>query len=1278
MVASRITKKLTRIAAYILGGIILLLVGFHFWFMHHAKDLIEDLVHDQSNGKLSLKIQKFKFNWFTRKMELQKAVFYSTDTATASTAYRFKIDRLKIQIKKILPVIMEKRFLIDSIHLVNPDISVTRLRSVRDTTATEDTSLSIPQEMGRIYHSIQDALAVLEVDRFQIDNGTFSLINKMDPDEKPIVISRLYFHLDNLHVADSTSTNSNKKILFSDNVALHTTNQNIVFPDGRHQLSFSNFRINIQNKLAEFDSCTIMASKGDSAKTSFRIFFDKLRMTNIDFDTLYHTEVIKADSVYCINPRFRLDVDLEKRTGPVKPPKLNELIQQLTGNLQLAFVVVQNASFDINTIREGRLSSFTSDHNNFELQGLRIQQNAPKPLTVERFAMAIRNYENFLRDSAYAIQFDSVHINNSRISLNNFSYEESRRKGVINKLIMPQFELQGLSWDELIFDQQLKAERVSLYRPVINYTVASNSNRTQNVFEILSGIGSIIQLNDLDITDGQLNLFFPNKTKLQLDGATMSLSARDLVESKRLSGIQRSIHELHFRKGHFISPGMEANLENVRFNTNMNGLKASTIQIKGEHDLLINGKDITIGSMLLDDQFQLTTVRGISWQQADVNLALLARKGQAAGGIRLQNIDGHNTRIVATQGSKRIEVLLNSLKAQEFIHTKTDPIRLTGLVATGNNLKIADSSMSLLVRSLTLADHHASTFSQLSYRNITDEDSVLIRVPSVSLVPDINAIINGKIIADNINISQPFVRLNLFRSSAPPAKKTAFQPVLLGSLLIQQPTIEFFSATEKGNSVLQWNGKGNNNSIAITNLKVNNDGGSKNVSADRVSFSMDHFLYTDAKGKTFDAKEGQLTGRIDQFALQKHEAENWDWQGIVSNLAAKSFVIDSIGKKGGVLRIESANLNDLSISSTLLLNMRDLVTQNERFSLKNVTGAYHNSDDQFNWYNAGYDKKTKSFSVDSFSYRPALEQNEFIKAQKYQSDYIRGGTGRIDIGPFDLLRFTRDTVLDLGVINLYNGYMTDFRDKRVPREPGSIRELPVNLLKEIPVKILVDTLNIRNAHIEYEELNEKTQAGGKVIVSRLNGTATRIRNFNFRGTDSLQVRASAYLQDTLLTKLVVKESYVDTLSGFLMTVRMGSADLTVFNPVLIPLASAQLKSGQLDSLNMRVVGREYIAFGEMQMYYHNLKVRIGRTKERRGFFAGLVTFLANTVIRNENKKRVGSVFFERLRDRSAINYLVKITLSGVTSSVGVKSNKKQIKKYSKEIKSRDLPPIEGF
>ena len=388
-----------KITAFILGGILVLMTAFHVWFINHAGQLLEDMVSKQSNGKLKLKIDRFKFDWFSYRMDLRKANFYSADTG-AATSYQFSVARIKVKVKEILPLVFEKRILIDSIQLINPDIVVTRLRSLKDSTDESDTSMSIPQEMGRIYNSIQDALRVLQVDRFQIDKGKFSLVNKIRPKEPPVVITDINFHLENLQV-DTTEKENKEKILFSDNVALHTSNQNIIFPDGRHRLSFKNFRINIQNRLAEFDSCTVMATKGDSTNNSFSIFFDKLQMTDIDFSTLYHDEIIKADSVYCINPKFKLHVDITRRSDTAKStPRLDELIRQLTGNMQLAFVVVENGSFDINTTRDGQLSSFTSDKNNFVLQGLQIRKYGPKLLRVEKFVVAIRNYENFLRDSS--------------------------------------------------------------------------------------------------------------------------------------------------------------------------------------------------------------------------------------------------------------------------------------------------------------------------------------------------------------------------------------------------------------------------------------------------------------------------------------------------------------------------------------------------------------------------------------------------------------------------------------------------------------------------------------------------------------------------------------------------------------------------------------------------------------------------------------------------------------------------------------------------------------
>ena len=52
------------------------------------------------------------------------------------------------------------------------------------------------------------------------------------------------------------------------------------------------------------------------------------------------------------------------------------------------------------------------------------------------------------------------------------------------------------------------------------------------------------------------------------------------------------------------------------------------------------------------------------------------------------------------------------------------------------------------------------------------------------------------------------------------------------------------------------------------------------------------------------------------------------------------------------------------------------------------------------------------------------------------------------------------------------------------------------------------------------------------------------------------------------------------------------------------------------------------------------------------------------------------MFFIRDREKSAINYLIKIAMSGMASSVGAKKNKKMLRQYKKEMEKRSLPPID--
>ncbi|HRF17895.1 MAG TPA: hypothetical protein PK977_06995, partial [Chitinophagaceae bacterium] len=84
--------------------------------------------------------------------------------------------------------------------------------------------------------------------------------------------------------------------------------------------------------------------------------------------------------------------------------------------------------------------------------GLSINKNAEKPLKVKSFTMAIRNYENFIKDSTYSIQFDSILFRNDKLTLSKFVFNKLNDGKVSNTFSIPQFNLSGLSWDDLVFE----------------------------------------------------------------------------------------------------------------------------------------------------------------------------------------------------------------------------------------------------------------------------------------------------------------------------------------------------------------------------------------------------------------------------------------------------------------------------------------------------------------------------------------------------------------------------------------------------------------------------------------------------------------------------------------------------------------------------------------------------------------------------------------------------------------------------------------------------------
>jgi hypothetical protein len=285
----------------------------------------------------------------------------------------------------------------------------------------------------------------------------------------------------------------------------------------------------------------------------------------------------------------------------------------------------------------------------------------------------------------------------------------------------------------------------------------------------------------------------------------------------------------------------------------------------------------------------------------------------------------------------------------------------------------------------------------------------------------------------------------------------------------------------------------------------------------------------------------------------------------------------------------------------------------------------------------------------------------------------------VKITDFNLEKYKKDSAIIANSINVTNPIITIYRDKFPPHLGGKIKPLPVDKIQSIKLPVSVQKLNLFDGMLSYTERNAKTRAEGTLYLTHLNGGLSNIKNRNISETDSLTISLNAFLMDSAQINLRVRESYTDSLSGFLMTLRMKPTSLSFLNPVLAPLSNVIIKSGTIDSLQLRAIGREQLALGEMKMYYRNLKIKLVKDgqEDQSTFLQNVVSLLANTfIIKKNNNGRTGLVYFERLRDRSFFNYIVKMTFSGMATSVGVKKNRKYRKLYEKELKERALPPIE--
>ncbi len=252
-------------------------------------------------------------------------------------------------------------------------------------------------------------------------------------------------------------------------------------------------------------------------------------------------------------------------------------------------------------------------------------------------------------------------------------------------------------------------------------------------------------------------------------------------------------------------------------------------------------------------------------------------------------------------------------------------------------------------------------------------------------------------------------------------------------------------------------------------------------------------------------------------------------------------------------------------------------------------------------------------------------------------------------------------------LTLYDANLQVFRDKRLPFNPLQRPKLLCEQLADSSLSLGLDSILFVNTNITYEEFAKEGDGPGMVSFNNLNGYLSNLYSFQHNRAIPPHLVVTSDLYD--VAKLYTDISFASAPGGkTLVKAKLEPMDLRAINQMLKYVAFIEVEQGYTDGLDLEFTYDQIQSKGTMHFYYDGLKIDFLRKKsaETGGWLNELKGFIVNTfVVQSSNTPqsgnfRVGQISFEREIERSMYTYWWKSALSGIKSSTGIPTLRREI------------------
>lgn len=1262
---------------------------FYFIAIYRMESSLQKLVESESNGKLDFRVKKVRLHIFDLKFDFTESEIHTIDSSNVESGYRVKIERLSVDVHSLVSVFKRNLLIIDSVIVQSPTIEIIKYKDIRKG------KISLPEEINRVYQSLEGALKIFNLNYLQIRDVKFIIDDRSNPATKPLTISNLNLTINNF---SDRNEPGNDRFLFADRILLEVFDQDILLPDGFHGVKFKRLRLSTGSQTIKLDSCYVYGLPLDTLSGEFNVFLDSLRISNLDFNQLVKNNAVKVDSAICYQPDLYFKFNLKNKTQKVDlfndekfdGKFIEQNLKKMLGNLDIGYLGVKNADVKVVTEKDKKEKIFQTQNSNFSIGKFVVSTDENIPIKLDQFDLDIRNYLGYSPDSLYIVGFEGVRVKDEKIQLISFSINPSaKNKDPHKKVVKMQiFEIDEINWPVLFYEHRILAGHASLIKPELTIVLpkADKSKaleKQENPFAILSKVREKIGINNLYIENGNVNIKVQNGLALAVTNCYAGIDVIQLLSSENVVRLIDAVDTFSFSKGSFRNPAIQLSLNNVRYSQLLNSLYFGQIKENktGQSSVtsIKNARIYGINIKSLSD----IELSGLSWGQAELFLNLpkkaegLANEEKADSDLKftLNKLTGGAT-ILRLQGeTMEVSTNVNHISTDEIIVKPGQKLVINNLNIEGQSISLMEDQIEGSITLFNIRHQKESSIENVKITVPMNGEKLSVFVPRLIFSSDINKSLGGNLTASFIELQKPEISFSPLNSNSDKQLKQSESKLPqfeIGSLIIDQPQFKNLPASISEKMQVD---PGNMN-ISIRGILSGNE--SVTVDSIRVSSLKPGFSNNNIR---FDATGNEslfLTGSNLVFTPAKANLKP-SWSGKINSFKSSGIKLNTLQNDSveQSVIINSLNFDNLNLSSAALNDYKQIIHNNPDFIVSNGNIVFENSKIHFEAHDLEFNKLARSFSVDSVAFYPMVDRDTFMATKEYQSNYIQLYSGSIIGRNNDIEKMVGDSVFNLRKITANNLLFKVYKDKRLPFQYNVEKPFLTEMLKKIKMKFAVDSVVIRNSEIEYEEFNDKTEQYGKINFTKIRGGVTGVKNYDLTATDSLRFNVYARFMDATDLRLRFEQSYTDTLSGFNLKVIGSSFDLRKLNPLLEPFVSAEVNTGYLDTLRMSVIGRKYVAFGVMILHYHDLNVQYldKGNQVQQSLKAKIISFFANRVVHKNNRWGTGNVYAERDPEKGFVNYWVKILVGGVLTNTGVRTEKKQIRKYEKGLKLHEVPPI---